>query len=484
MKFNRAIAGILAVCSVISLSACSGSGTTQESQQQTTASDTSSVDDDIRNPVDVSNISLEVTENDIEPAELSYLGVYDLTVAGDIKPAYKYFQENYDCSIKAKVVGSDAIQPRLTAMIASDESPDLIDYSENVFPLMMSKSMLTPLDDYIDLSSPQWSGLEQYINKYKWGGHNYYYPWNFTASPYFLIYNRGLFSELNLPDPKELYDSGDWDWDALKGILQDFVDSEEGRNGLYGYTATSFFDSTGVPLISIDENGMLESNLVDANIERAANFMQDLKREELTITPTDYINVSKEPIVEGMSAFQAMGTWIITDYSKLMTKDPSLDIFFVPFPRDPQADKYYVTMNAFGYLVPAGAKHVEQATVFINCCRLSKTDEALIETTKESIMKDKEYTEEQYDFLVGFENIAEYNGVVDEPYGMDTESADVLRQMIDNVVFTMGDTELNAKSWTQMREENSGVINAQVEYYNGLITNSNGMAPSDSSEAA
>ena len=141
-------------------------------------------------------------------------------------------------------------------------------------------------------------------------------------------------------------------------------------------------------------------------------------------------------------------------------------------------------MNAFGYLVPAGAKHVEQATVFINCCRLSKTDEALIETTKESIMKDKEYTEEQYDFLVGFENIADYNGVVDEPYGMDTESADVLRQMIDNVVFTMGDTELNAKSWTQMREENSGVINAQVEYYNGLITNSNGMAPSDSSEAA
>lgn len=482
MKTKRILAAALAVSTLISLSACSVNDTT--TSQDSEASNQTTVDDDKRNPVDVSDIELSglIEKEDVEPAELSYLSNYDLTVAGDIKPAYKYFQENYGCTIVPKVVSPDAIAPRLTNMIASDEAPDLIDYTENVFPLMMSKSMLTPLEEYMDMSAPQWAGLEKYIEKYKWGGHNYYYPWIFTASPYFLIYNRGLFSELNIDDPKDLYDSGDWDWDSFKECLQKFVDSSDDRNGLYGYTFTSFFDTTGVPLISINDEGMLQSNLVDPNIERAANFMQDLKREGLTITPETYINVDKDPITNGLSAFQAMGKWIITDYSKLMTKDSSLDIFFVPFPRDPSADEYYMTMDSFGYLVPAGAKHVKQATVFINCCRLSKTDESLKEATKESIMNDKEYTEEQYDFLVGFENIDDFNGVVDEPFGMDTESATILRQMIDNVVFVSADEELNGKSWTQMREENSPVISSQVDYYNDLVKNSNGIAPDESEE--
>ena len=91
-----------------------------------------------------------------------------------------------------------------------------------------------------------------------------------------------------------------------------------------------------------------------------------------------------------------MGEWVITNYAR---KHDSLDIFFVPFPRDSQADEYYYSMSAFGYLVPAGSKLAKQASVFINCCRLSNTDEDLKATTKASIMKNKKYTDEQYDFL-------------------------------------------------------------------------------------
>ena len=488
MKLKRGIAFFLAASALVSLSACS-SGTTTESASTAASSDESSVDDDIRNPVDVSDLSLgglSEAEN-IEPAELTYLGSYNITTAGDVKPAYKYFNENYDCTIKCTIVGSDSISSRLTTAIASGESPDLIDYTENVFPLMMSKSMLTPLEDYMDLSAPQWAGLESYINKYKWGGHNYYYPWSYNVSPIFLMYNRGLFSELHIDDPKDLYDSGDWDWDSFKKCIQDFMDSDPDgkRQGLYGYTATAMFDSTGVPLIEIGEDGMLKSNLVNPNIERAANFLQDLKREGLALYPEgDYMNVDEGPLVEGLSAFQAMGEWKFAGYAQRMEEDPSLDFFLVPFPRDPQADEYYISMSTFGYMVPANAQHVEQAAVFINCCRLSKTDEALIETTKDSIMADKHYNEEQYEFILGFQQIENYHPIVDEPYGMDDTTADLIRQMIDNVVFQSGDETLNNKSWTQMREENSAVIDAQVAYYNDLISNKNGVAPSDDASEA
>lgn len=472
MKTKRIIAALLAVSTLVSLSACSSGQTA--SQQDVSSGSESSIDDDERNPVDVSDLELSglTQEEEIEPVELQYLGVYNLTTAGDVKPAYKYFTENYGCTIKPTVVGSGALAQRLTAMISSGESPDLVDYATNTFPLMMSKNMYTPLEDYMDLSAPQWSGLESYINKYKWAGHNYYYPWSYNVSTQWLIYNRGLFSELQIPDPKELYDNGEWDWDAFKSCMQDFVDSEDGRTGLYGQLGTAIFDTTGTPLISISEDGTLQSNFQDPNIERAASFYQDLKREELCKYATgDYIDISEEPIVNGLSAFQGMQEWIITNYAHKMQKDESLDIFFIPFPRDPDADKYYMGMSTFGYLVPAGSKNAKQAAVFINCCRLSKTDPALKATTTESIMKDKGYTEEQFEFLISFQEVENFDAVVDEPYGLDDATADIINTMLHDVAFPSDSGE--DQSWTQMREANAGAIQAQVDNYNELIKQSN-----------
>ena len=43
------------------------------------------------------------------------------------------------------IVSSLQIQEKLTAAISSGESPDLVDYADNTFPLLMSKNMYTPL---------------------------------------------------------------------------------------------------------------------------------------------------------------------------------------------------------------------------------------------------------------------------------------------------------------------------------------------------
>jgi multiple sugar transport system substrate-binding protein len=284
LKLKRILAGILAVSTVLTATACNGntdSGTSSNSVPETTTETT--IDDEIDNPVDIGNISVDAGEK-VEPATLMYMGNYDIRTAGDVKPAYKYFQENYDCDIEVTIVNYLQILEKLTAAISSGESPDLVDYQDNVFPLMMSKNLYTPLEDVMDLSAPQWSGLESYINKFKWNGHNYYYPWSYDVSPYFLIYNRGLFEEIGIDDPKELYESGDWDWTTFKECCQKFVDSQDGRLGLYGagqYSATSFIDSTGTPLLTIEDDGKLVCNLVNADVERATTFMSDLYKEGL-----------------------------------------------------------------------------------------------------------------------------------------------------------------------------------------------------------
>ncbi len=474
---KRIIAGILAATTVVSLTACNGSETTNPADSGNTSKEETSavttIDDEIDNPVDIGDISIDAGEK-VEPATITYMGNYDLRTAGDIKPAYKYFQENYQCDIEIMMVGSLQIPETLTKLISSGDSPDLVDYQDNTFPLLMSKNMYTPLNDYMDLSAPQWAGLEQYVDKYKWNGKNYYYPWSYDVSPYYLIYNRGLFEELNIDDPKELYEEGEWTWDTFRECLQKFVDSEDGRTGLYGaghYAATSFIDSTGTPFITVGDDGKIQCNLVNAEVERAANFMQDLKNQGLAGFAEGAMDISEEPIVNGQSAFQAMGGWIITNYAKKMKRDDSLDIFFVPFPRDPNADDYYYAMSTFGYLVPAGSEYAEQASVFINCCRLSVTDEDLKATTNESIMKNKKYTEEMFEFMMQFKEVNNFKAMIDQPYGLDENTAGIIKDMLINLMF---ETEtFSGQSWTQTREANNGIIMAQIDYYNGLIEQGN-----------
>lgn len=367
------------------------------------------------------------------------------------------------------------IQEKLTTAISSGESPDLVDYADNTFPLLMSKNMYTPLEEYMDMSAPQWAGLEPYINQYKWGGKNYYYPWAYNVSPYFLVYNRGVFEQIGIEDPKELYDKGEWTWDTMTDCIRKFIDSDAdgNRTGLYGataYSAQSFINSTGMALISVGEDGKLVQNFNNANVDRAANFMQTLKKEGLASFQEGVIDVDTTPIKEGTAAFQGMGEWIISGFARLMQKDDTLDYFFVPFPRDPEADEYYYSMSTFGYLVPAGSKYAKQASVFINCCRLSNTDEDLKATTKDSIMRSKKYTDEMYEFLMSFKDINNFHAVVDTPYGLDETTGQIIKDVLGNTLFEMYSEQYEGQSWTQMREASLGTINKQIEYYNGLIS--------------
>ena len=476
INFKRIIAGLMAGATALSFAACSSSSTssTNDSADSNNTSTGTTIDDEIENPVSIDDISIDAGDK-VEPAELQYLGCYDITTAGDVKPAYKYFSANYDCTIKCTIVGSLQILEKLTTAISSGDSPDLVDYADNTFPLIMSKNMYTPLDDYMDLSAPQWSGLEEYINKYKWNGKNYYYPWAYNVSPYFLVYNRGLYEELGIDDPKELYDEGNWTWDTMTDCIRKFIDSDVNgeRTGLYGataYAAQSIINSTGTPLISVGDDGKLVGNFDNANVDRAANFMQSLKKEGLASFQEGVIDVDTVPIKDGTAAFQAMGEWIISGYARDMTKDDTLDYFFVPFPRDPSADDYYYSMTTFGYLVPAGSKYAKQASVFINCCRLSNTDEDLKATTKESIMKNKKYTDEMYDFLISFKEINNFKAVVDEPYGMDETTGQIIKDILGNTLFDLQNETYAGQSWTQMREANIGAINKQIDYYNGLLS--------------
>lgn len=480
MKKNKKILAVILCASILAgMTACgeNNSSNADDNSSTTTAAlvTTTTEDDEIVNPVDVADITLDIgNENvDINGTVVKYIGTYDPTKAGDIKPAYVYFKENYGATIEVELAADADIMDKLATYLSTDSSPDLVDKRDNTFPYYITKNMYEPLDSYMDMSTPQWAGLDQFVEQYAINGKHYYYPWTYVISPKFMIYNRGAFEELGIDDPKELYDAGEWTWDTFYSCATQFVDKSgiEDSLGLYGALGSSFINSTGKAMVSY-ENGILVNNIRSTEVERAQNFLEKMRKEGISsLLYKEYSNVAHEPIIDGACAFQAVGDWKIADYSAVQNNNPDIDIFFVPFPRDPLADDYYQTLSTFGYMVPAGSKNIQASCIFINCVRMSITDEELAEKTKTSIMKQKKYTEEQYDFWYYFHDVNNFDSstlVTDYSSSFDTNTYnDVIVPMLENIAFDMSGEEL---SWTVMRETYYSLVQDSLDNLNSFLS--------------
>lgn len=489
---RRTAAAVLCAGMVLSVCGCAEeappvSGSVPSTNAITT---TTTEDDEVINPVDVTDIDIEQADFNnvtLETPVLKYLGCYDLTKAADIKPAWKLYQQTYAADyydaatdkyvypdglekpISVKIVGSLQILDTLTTLIQSDESPDLVDKAENSYPYMMSKNSYEDLTPYMDMTAPQWVDLQQYVDRYEYNGKHYYYPWSYDVSPQYLFYNRRLFDEYAIPDPAEQWKNGEWTWDTFLLAMQTFV-SKTGNDraiGVYGaYLTDNIIASTGTMLIGKDENGKFVNNIKNSSVDRAATWLDtNLRRTGLARVDyyNEYINIATAPVATGLAAFQSMGGWVFENYCK---EYPDEDIFLVPFPRDPNADDYYYRTSTFGYLVPKGAKNIQGAACFINCCRLSVTNPDMVETTKQSMMKSKKYSEEEYDFMQQFKQVENFKTVVDENYCFDTDTSSMLQIMLLNVAMDQSEEQ---QSWTQMVEANSPIINAALDEFNSLL---------------
>lgn len=467
-KTKTIISGILCLSLIMGMTACSETG---EGGGQTMAS----TQEDFT--IDMGDITLDIEANDnIKGAVINYLGSYDITKAGDIKPAVTYFTENYGATIEVQTMADADIMTQLAAFIQSGESPDLVDQRENTFPFWIAQNTYMNLDDYMDLSAPQWKDVASIVENYAVNGKHYYYPWAFYMCSRVLIYNRAKLSSYGLSDPKELYDNNEWTWDEFYNIMTEFVTKAQAEFpqaiGVYGSMGSVFIDTTGTPLVGF-ENSQLVNNLNNANVDRAQAFLENCKKEglsQLDLAELAYNNVDHEPVLKGYSAFHAVGDWKIADYAKKQQKDPSADIMFVPFPRDPNADKYYIPMNTMAYLVPSGAKDVEAACVFINCMRLSKTDASIQAVVKESIMKEKKYTDEQYEFWAVLQDPSNFDNdslIADFAYHLDNDTCDqVISKICEDVPFV--ETE-ELPTWTSKKESYAGTLADAINSINANL---------------
>ena len=472
INFKKIIAGIMSVSMMFSLGACSGSsdGGSTDGDTTTTAGRTKEEDE-----VTVADLGEKYPNDvDISGQEIVWMADYDINPSNndDRSVALTLFEDTYGGKVKWIQTTSATKFDDLANKIMSDEQVDMFPYEWSCLPNGVYKDQYEPLDDYINLDDDLWSDVKYMAESLVYNGKHYVIPYA-ISDPVCIQYSRELMQEEGLDDPYELYQKGEWTWDTFMDMMEKFVnnaDDGEERFGINGWFGQAVVQSTGKTIVTYD-GSKFTNNITDPQIEKAELLLQQIAQENL------YDPSWKSYFPEdGLTLFYAMGgTWSLGESNG---KNPDGDIMIVPFPKDPDADKYYACANYAAKMLVKNSQKGDAVATYIKCERIAQVEDQYKETAKQKALIQtqdakgnviKYITEEQYD---AFQKYVEQDisPVFDYGFGMgsrmygDGEYTYETRGVMNNLMEALLNGEVN--TWAELREAWSSVVDTEIETYN------------------
>lgn len=472
INFKKIIAGIMSISMMFSLGACSGSsdGGSTDGDTTTTAGRTKEEDE-----VTVADLGEKYPNDvDISGQEIVWMADYDINPSNndDRSVALTLFEDTYGGKVKWIQTTSATKFDDLANKIMSDEQVDMFPYEWSCLPNGVYKDQYEPLDDYINLDDDLWSDVKYMAESLVYNGKHYVIPYA-ISDPVCIQYSRELMQEEGLDDPYELYQKGEWTWDTFMDMMEKFVnnaDDGEERFGINGWFGQAVVQSTGKTIVTYD-GSKFANNITDPQIEKAELLLQQIAQENL------YDPSWKSYFPEdGLTLFYAMGgTWSLGESNG---KNPDGDIMIVPFPKDPDADKYYACANYAAKMLVKNSQKGDAVATYIKCERIAQVEDQYKETAKQKALIQtqdakgnviKYITEEQYD---AFQKYVEQDisPVFDYGFGMgsrmygDGEYTYETRGVMNNLMEALLNGEVN--TWAELREAWSSVVDTEIETYN------------------
>ncbi len=492
MKNSRKVISSALVASlIVSMSACGGgggggrtenTGTAATTTTTTTAAETVFIDTDAKLQDVVAEKADEYKLEDVESVDkkIKWLAWWDMD---ETSAACELFKAQYgvpeegdtsygadfanDIFVWTNVAYADRYD-KLGQMVASGDSPDIFPFEIGYFPLSAIMNMFQPIDGIVDTTTEDWAEFRDTMDQFMWGGKNWCAIMDVSTS-YVLFYRRSVCEDAGLEDPWTLYQNGEWTWDAFLKMADTFQQSGDSKYVIDGWNIADYFISTtGVPMVGI-EGGKLVSHLNDPAIERAMTFVETLASEDYRY-PWDLNGYSTNfrAWMNGDTLFYADGSWTYegATMQKAIAKFGwnENDVFFVPFPRDPNADGYYQMMKQDAIMLCGGAQNIDGFKAYTNCMLAASKDEAVAAQAKEKYLRDYNYTEELYDAMQDIKT--NMIPVWDFKYGISvTCAADGMDDSPTRLISAKPYTFVDAK-YTQLRAENEKTIEAQIEEAN------------------
>ena len=464
MNYKKLTAGILALSLTASLTACggssdSGSATTGDTTTAdvTTTAATEWTGDDIE--VDALDETLDV---DISGKTLKWLGIYDLNPTNDSperSPELALFEDTYGAKIEYMPTTSDKRFDDLATSILGGTSPDIFAYEWRTFPYDISKGQYQAIDSLVNWDDPKWAAVKDTADSFIWKGEHYIAPLGYSFNDtHVLMYNKTTMADNGFEDPYELYLNGEWDWNTFVDMMKTYVESNDSgseRYGIGGWWANAFVYTSGETMVTYDGT-KFGNNLRSQKIERAQGVLEDIFKNNLI--KRGWIG-GESAFVDDSILFYSMGTWA---YNAAAKSCPDDVIQIVPFPKDPDSDKYYVSNKVFAYMWVKGSENADCVKAWFDCNRTVNYDEKYVEATKEKFLKNNDgWTSEMYDIAMNFYDPDQFVQAYDYGYGLSTYMSDTLM-----TVLYEGIANEQFEDWVQAREEYYSIVDEEIKVYN------------------
>jgi ABC-type glycerol-3-phosphate transport system substrate-binding protein len=259
---------------------------------------------------------------------------------------------------------------KLAATIAAGDPADWV-YDYSLFPRVVARDLIQPVDDYVDYNDPYWHiRTPRFLfDAMTYQGKHWHLIWG-SEGQASIWYNSTMFEEAGLDTPLELYRRNEWTWDTFLDAARELTADTDGDGTIdvYGFgmnrNIADFTNTTGKPWITWNDEG-ISSNLRDPDLARAANFLSDMihKYEVVFMTVG---NPARDAFKAGTVAMLMASAWQGAQWSD-KTADRSYEL--VPMPRDPRADVHYNQALTGGWsMIPKGARNPQAAVAY---CALS-----------------------------------------------------------------------------------------------------------------
>ena len=149
------------------------------------------------------------------------------------------------------------------------------------------------------------------------------------------------------------------------------------------------------------------------------------------------------------------------------------EVKVVPFPRDPQADKYYHFMKQDSLMWCKGSDYADGVAAWIDCCATTAADPDTAEAATKQYMEKYNWSKENLDFinsLTKLDGTSPITPIFDFKNGLgsDISSNDTSESNVEQLtkyVYLQGD-----QTYTQLRETNFAPIQARIDDINKEIS--------------
>lgn len=366
-------------------------------------------------------------DGELENKKIRFLCDWDINAEPHADLAL--FQELYGGEIEYVQCTYDDRYEKLARCISSGEGIDFF-YAGNrdSFPKCAANKLFAPYDEYIDLDSALWKDIRTTNDALEWNGEHYIAIIQTKGDDVAVLYNKKTISEAGLTDPAVLYKNGDWTWDSFEQMLESFVDTKNNRYGIDGWWFEfGLINTIGIPPVGY-ENGRLKNNIGSPEMERVQKRMYDLYvKDYIAIGVGDYGWEAKPQYIgEGKLLFYPVGL-----YELYMEKDEwqklyGEDACFVPMPKDPEADAYYISTGIEAYALVKGGQNPEGVAKYLECKRFCLVNEKADNIGKSIYKDDYGWTDEMVEMREEMQRLASENPVLDFSMGISADCGTIL----------------------------------------------------------